>query len=497
MTHVRRPGARLAGAVVGTLATALLAGAGLVAAAVPASAEPRVTVSGPDGAAHADLTYSTTLTLAGSGFQSIKGGFGGIYVLFGWVDDPQGGSWRPSQGGKTGTDLRYVPDSETKDNKGFEKFVSFPGSDTEYAANGGEIKADGTWKTTLVVPGPTFQTQDRDGTTVTVDCRKVTCGVITIGAHGVVNPSNETFTAVSFVDLQGARSATKKSASGSGAAQGSASGSAANGAGSSGAGSAGSGTAGSSGAGSAGTDTAADGAASTSAGTGTTAKNAEAPASATLGVDKTTAVAGHVLSFVAQGFTPGEQVVGSFDDGVLAVGPLTAGAQGDVAGVLQLPDDTRLGTHTLKLTGAKSGQAPEVALTVRRDPAEASAADAAARAAAAASAKDDGWSPAEIAVGVAALLLLAVILSSFVTARRRKRAARAQAPTEPGLPSEPGTPAAPETERTPGEPVEPSAPQAAPEPPDAAAAQAEALFPILAKPPTGPSTQPVPTGRHA
>jgi hypothetical protein len=449
MTPVRRT--RLVGAVVGTFATALLAGAGLLAAAAPASAAPRVTVTGPDGAAHADLTYSTTLTLQGSGFQSIKGGFGGIYVLFGWVDDPQGGSWRPSQGGRTGTDLRYVPDSEAKDNKGFEKFVAFPGSDTEDAANGGEITADGTWKTTLVVPGPTFQTQDRDGKTVSVDCRTVTCGVITIGAHGVVNPSNETFTPVNFVDLQGA----KKSASGAGAAaQGSAAGGAASGSSSAGSGSGGSGG------GSTGTGagaTASGGAATTSADAGTTARNAEAPASATLGVDTTTAVAGRAMSFVAQGFAPGEQVVGSFDDGALAVGPLTAGAQGDVAGVLQLPDGTRLGTHTLKLTGATSGQAPEVEVTVRRDPAEASAADAAARVEAAASAKDDAWSPAEIAVGVAALVLLAVVLSSFVTARRRKRAAQAPTPAEPGPPSEAETPA---------EPVE-------------------------------PSTQPVPTGRHA
>ncbi|GAA4846566.1 hypothetical protein GCM10023221_26500 [Luteimicrobium xylanilyticum] len=455
MTPVRRP--RLVGAVVGTLATALLAGAGLLAAAAPASAAPRVTVSGPDGAARADLRYSTTLTLQGTGFQSIKGGFGGIYVLFGWVDDPQGGSWRPSQGGKTGADLRYVPDSETKDNKGFEKFVAFPGSDTEYAANGGEIKADGTWKTTLVVPGPTFQTQDRNGKTVSVDCRKVTCGVITIGAHGVVNPSNETFTPVSFVDLQGAKSGTGQDSSGSAATQGSAaSGAGASGSGSSGSGSAGSGSAGSSGAGTSGSATT-DG--------GTAAKSTGAPASATLGIDKTTAVAGRVLSFVAQGFTPGEQVVGSFDDGVLAVGPLTAGAQGDVAGVLQLPDDTRLGTHTLRLTGAKSGQAPEVELTVRRDPAEASAADAAARAATAATAEGDGWSTGEIVVGAAALLLLAVILSSFVTARRRKRAARAHVPAEQG----------------------------AAEPQDPAVAQAEALFPSVAQ----PSTQPVPTGRHA
>ena len=35
---------------------------------------------------------------------------------------------------------------------------------------------------------------DRAGNVHTVDCRKVTCGVITVGAHGVTNANNETFT---------------------------------------------------------------------------------------------------------------------------------------------------------------------------------------------------------------------------------------------------------------------------------------------------------------
>jgi hypothetical protein len=377
-------------AVIAALVLAATLTSGLVAVAPAASAAARVTVTGPDGAAHADRTYSTTLAVRGSGFQSIKGGFGGIYVLFGWVDDPQGGSWRPSRGGQTGADYRYVPDSESKDNQGFEKFVAFPGSDTAYAANGGTVKADGTWSTTLVVSGPTFQSQDRDGRTVSVDCRKVRCGVITIGAHGVVNTTNETFTPVTFVDL-GAKGAARGGSSGKGAQDGT-----------DGAAGAADGTGGSTG--------------SASSGTSPRTAATDAPATATLGVDRATAVAGHVLSFVAQGFAPGEQVVASFDDGVLAAGPLTAGTQGDVAGVLQLPAATRLGTHTLKLTGATSGQAPQVELTVRRDPAAASAADAAA----AAARSQDGWSPAQIAVGAAALVLLAVVVSSFAAARRRR-----------------------------------------------------------------------------
>ena len=64
------------------------------------------------------------------GFQSVQGGFGGVYVAFGWVRDPSGGGWRPSRGGVTGRDYRYVPDSESEDNAGYLRFVAFPGSST-------------------------------------------------------------------------------------------------------------------------------------------------------------------------------------------------------------------------------------------------------------------------------------------------------------------------------------------------------------------------------
>ncbi|RLP69290.1 hypothetical protein D9V30_08260 [Mycetocola reblochoni] len=157
-----------------------------------------VTVEGDSSlSAVADPVYQTTLRLNGSGFQSIKNGFGGIYVLFGWVD---GDGWQPSAGGVTGTDYRYVPDNET-DPVGFASFVTFPGSSTAYAANGGELAEDGTWSTTLTVPGATFTALDRSGTPSEVDCTQVQCGIITIGAHGVKNASNESFTPITFRDL--------------------------------------------------------------------------------------------------------------------------------------------------------------------------------------------------------------------------------------------------------------------------------------------------------
>ncbi|BBA97040.1 hypothetical protein RVR_2602 [Actinacidiphila reveromycinica] len=176
-------------AVVGALAAAACAG-GLAAADPAAAASARVVV----GPATADPDYATTLTVSGTGFQSVKGGFGGIYVLFGTV----GGTWRPSQGGTSGTDYAYVPDSQTKDNHGFERFVSFPGGSTLSEANGGVIAADGSWHTTLVVPGAKFTAGGTGGTSRAVDCTVERCGVITIGAHGVVNPQNETFTPVAF-----------------------------------------------------------------------------------------------------------------------------------------------------------------------------------------------------------------------------------------------------------------------------------------------------------
>ncbi|MFE5290615.1 hypothetical protein ACFQ8T_00420 [Isoptericola sp. NPDC056618] len=410
-----RPAARLS-ALLALLLTVALGAGTLVATAPTAQAAARVSVSGLDGAARAAADGPTTLTLHGSGFQSVKNAFGGVYVLFGWVSDPSGGSWRPSAGGATGETLRYVPDSEAADNAGYQRFVAFPGSSTAAEANGGTIASDGSWSATLVVPGARFQTVDRSGSAVDVDCTQVRCGVITIGAHGVANAANESFTPVSF---DGADAPTASGTGGDGGSGGS------GGSGDDAPGSE-SATPGESAQGTSGEAAPADGGTSSGAGA-----KAELPGKATVGVDRATAVAGRVLSFAGQGFEPGEQVVATLDDGVLAVGPLGAGTHGEVAGLLELPSDLRLGTHVLRLTGASSGREPEVEVTVTRDPAEAEAADALVAAASA----DGGaggagplglaYSPAELAVGAAALLLLLLVVTSAVTAARRRRAARA------------------------------------------------------------------------
>ncbi|NEG95204.1 hypothetical protein GFD17_00200 [Bifidobacterium sp. SMB2] len=164
-----------------------------VPAAQAAGAQVSATVEGgslnPNG--------KTTVDLSGSGFQSVQGGFGGIYVLFGWVSDPNGDSWKPSKGGVTGEDYRYVPDDENNP-AGYDVFVAFPGDSTASAANGGQIAANGTWNAKITVPGAKFTSYDRSNNPTEVDCTAVQCGIITIGAHGVVNSSNETFTPLSF-----------------------------------------------------------------------------------------------------------------------------------------------------------------------------------------------------------------------------------------------------------------------------------------------------------
>ena len=339
-----------------------LALAGLVAVvtAPPAAAESRVGVANAQGAAVVDPTFATTLTLRGQGFQSIKNGHGGIYVFFGTVS----GTWRPSQGGQTGRDLLYVPDSETKDNQGFQKFVAFPGSDTASAANGGTLAADGSWSTRIVVPGAVFKARDRSNKVTTVDCRRVRCGIITIGAHGVKNARNETFTPVSVADLTAAAGGDTPTAEAQGAE-------------------------------------------------GTAARTATRRTRPVLAVDRETAVAGHVLSFSATGLQPGEQVTATLDDGVAAVGPLTAGTGGQLAGALQLPADVGVGTHELRLSGGTA--TPSVSFPVAAPPPSAASADDS-------SGGVPSWLPMA-AAGLALLLLLGAVVFAvrrLVTSRRKE-----------------------------------------------------------------------------
>lgn len=172
----------------GAIAPAQAVGPGLVT----------VTVAGdPSKVGVADTAAPTKLTVSGSGFQSIAGGFGGIYVLFGWNAGP---GWEPSAGGSTGVSYRYVADDPNAP-AGYQLFVPFPGSSTEAEGNGGSLNADGTWSAELTIAGPVFTPVDAVDTGETIDCTQVQCGIMTIGAHGVVNPSNESFTPITFEDF--------------------------------------------------------------------------------------------------------------------------------------------------------------------------------------------------------------------------------------------------------------------------------------------------------
>ncbi|KAB1664301.1 hypothetical protein [Pseudoclavibacter sp. CFCC 13611] len=184
----------LALAVVGLIAAGTAAAQSTAEPAQAAGPTVVATVEGrPDLVNVADNQYLTTLDVSGSGFVSKKNGFGGIYVLFGWA----GQNWKPSSGGVDGLDRKYVYDDESNPT-GYMLFVSFPGSETQYAANGGLLNADGTWHAKLMVPGPTFEYSDRDGNKGSVNCLETQCGIMTVGAHGVKEPSNESFTPINF-----------------------------------------------------------------------------------------------------------------------------------------------------------------------------------------------------------------------------------------------------------------------------------------------------------
>jgi hypothetical protein len=351
--------------------------ASLVAPVPAAHAEARVSISSDRGGAVVDPTYATTLKVGGAGFQSVRGGHGGIYVFFGTVS----GNWRPSKGGVTGQDYFYVPDSESQANAGHQKYVAFPGSDTAASANGGVVSAAGRWSTTITVPGASFRAVDRDGGTRTIDCRKVRCGIITVGAHGVTNAANETFTPVAVRDLYGGEASPSEG---------------------------------------------------TPAGEGPAAPGAVVPdtpdspdtpvapqaaAAPVLDVDRPSAVAGRALSFTARGLTPGAQVSAVLDDGVAAAGPFLVGAQGQVTGVVTLPLGVSGGTHELRLFGLDGDQAPVVRFAIAADDEP----DVAAAAPAQEERSADRWG---IGFFVAASVVLAGALARLVLARRR-RASRA------------------------------------------------------------------------
>lgn len=467
-----------------------------VTAPTPASAAARISISSPLGGVTVSADGPTPITVTGTGFQSVQGGFGGIYVFFGWVDGS--GTWRPSQGGRTGADYLYVPDTEAKDNAGYQRFVTYPGSSTSDAANGGEVSADGRFSFDMVIPGPRFAAQDRNQNVQEVDCLQVTCGIITIGAHGVVNGSNETFTPVEFASPSGGSaggSGTSAGSSDAGQQQSQAS----DATGGSQAAAAPQGAAapnpqpapvapvapatgvgGAQDGAGAGDDTAAAAGDGGEEATGTEddeGSTAAAAAPATLGLDQSTIVAGRVLAFTGQGFAPGEQVMATLGGGHAVVGPLTAGEYGEVVGTFALDPELRAGTYVIRLSGAASGQNPQVDLTVVEDPAALGAAGSDQT-----SAQDPVWPWAFVIVVVLGSLLLLIILISLITTLRRRRAAKkaAAAAAAGGAADQKGADEAEDaSDAAPAKPALPSGSTAAP-----SGADADPTAPVLPAQPT-------------
>lgn len=184
-TGVMSPATR-ALAAIALMTSMLLIPASPASAAATVAVSPAPSASGP-----------TTVTLTGSGFQYQPNAPGGVYVFFGAVSDPVGGSWAPSRGGKTGRTFAYASTS------GSQLLIAFEGGSSSEAANG-VIRPDGTWTAQMTIPGSSFQATSGNPhagqTTVgeTIDCTVTQCGIITIGAHGMWNANNESFTPISF-----------------------------------------------------------------------------------------------------------------------------------------------------------------------------------------------------------------------------------------------------------------------------------------------------------
>lgn len=351
-------------ALLGTSALAVLADA-------PANAAARLTASSSLGGAVASTSGRTGFTVSGSGFQAVEGGFGGVYIGFGWVN---GSGWGPSQGGATGRTYDYVPDEQSRSNQGFQAFVAFLGSSTSGEAQA-TMGSDGSFRVNLTVPGPTFTGAGGKS----IDCTKVTCGFLTWGAHGVRNGANETFTPVTFRDGEAAPAVEQAPAAGapasgaqagrpaaagraaprsrtSGAAQGAAAGTPQvagqqpGGAG-----------------GSDGGDTGAGGGAPADGGPAAATGGTTTAVTAVIEVDRKAARSGGAMGFAAAGFWPGEQVYVVLGEGDAAVGPVLAGVDGEVAGVLVLPEDIASGTHEIRAAGAGSGLEAAERFPVRTD----------------------------------------------------------------------------------------------------------------------------------
>ncbi|MGI5151583.1 LPXTG cell wall anchor domain-containing protein [Plantactinospora sp. CA-294935] len=198
------------------------------AAATAAQAKsPSLTVS--PGALPADRVSTVTVTGKNYLVPPHAPGvdvFGGVYVFFGWVADAErfGPSIRNSRNNDGTVGVTYVypgqaGDAGTRDDgSGAMRLVSFTAGGASGEATDVHMDGDGNWKTSLRIFGSTFTTTTPDGKNRSYDCRKVRCGVFTIGAHGVASATNEKFAPITFRAGGGAAPAAPPPTAGNGAA---------------------------------------------------------------------------------------------------------------------------------------------------------------------------------------------------------------------------------------------------------------------------------------
>ncbi|MCY7416901.1 MAG: hypothetical protein LH650_00115 [Chloroflexi bacterium] len=160
----------------GAAVLALVAFGGPVAASGPS-----VTVE-PNGPLPAG---TQTVTVTGSGFDPVGNRGNGVYVVFGPITPAPG----------------YYIDPSV--------YAVFKWVHATGQASGAEapLAADGSFSTTLDIPS-TFTNQVGP-----VDCAVLACAVITFGAHGSQDRSQDTCTAVTFV-ADGATASVTPAASG-------------------------------------------------------------------------------------------------------------------------------------------------------------------------------------------------------------------------------------------------------------------------------------------
>ncbi|WP_441897369.1 HtaA domain-containing protein [Microbacterium sp.] len=137
-----------------------------------------------------------TVHLTGKNFPTVGPGNtkwkGGLYVLFGWVDPAAGEDWGPGHGGASGHTFTYTKDIEPQGT--YQSMVNYPGNTT--APGFPEMDANGNFEMDLPLLASRFESaQGMD-----VDCYKMQCGVLLIGAHGQINAQGEIFVPVYFTE---------------------------------------------------------------------------------------------------------------------------------------------------------------------------------------------------------------------------------------------------------------------------------------------------------